>query len=116
MDNQDIYITKISEAKYPETPFDPPKIYPEFQNCDFSSHTDESNEIYNSVRKILYNLGFDSNNFGTPTWNPFKNFISQNDNTLVFKTSDKNGAYRLFVYAYDESGNGAHANIPILIK
>lgn len=42
--------------------------------------------------------------------------ISQKDNSLIFKTSDVKGAYRVFVYAYDASGNAAHANIPVLIK
>jgi hypothetical protein len=42
-------------------------------------------------------------------------FVSQKDNTLVFKSPQK-GAYRLFVYANDGNNHAATANIPFIVK
>ncbi|MBN2279839.1 MAG: hypothetical protein JXQ65_04595 [Candidatus Marinimicrobia bacterium] len=42
--------------------------------------------------------------------------LDQTDNSITFITPKKEGAYRIFVYVYDNYGNGAHANIPFFIQ
>lgn len=46
-----------------------------------------------------------------------KNLITEsNDGAISFKVPERKGAYRLFVYAYDGSGNVAYGNIPFLVE
>jgi len=42
--------------------------------------------------------------------------LEQKNNSLIFNAPKNKGAYRLFVYVYDNAGNGSHANIPFLVK
>lgn len=42
--------------------------------------------------------------------------ISQTDNSMTFRAPAEPGYYRLFVFIYDENGNGGHANIPFRVK
>ncbi len=66
-----IAIRKIV-PKYPDPPFSPSQKYPEYPFTDISSNP---NEIYHSIRDILYELGFDEKNYGFANWNPFKEII-----------------------------------------
>ena len=83
MNDPDVYIAKIGKAVYPDTPFDPPEFYPEFSKTELIDHIDETNEVYSTVRLILYNLGFDKENFGTENWNPFKTLVSSGDKIIL---------------------------------
>jgi hypothetical protein len=40
----------------------------------------------------------------------------QADKSLQFNAPKSEGAYRLFVYVYDQKGSGAHANIPFYVE
>ena len=42
--------------------------------------------------------------------------IESIDNKLIFNAPSESGAFRLFVYVYDENGNAAHANIPFMVE
>lgn len=42
--------------------------------------------------------------------------LSSEGNTAVIKTPEKEGKYRVFVYAHDPTGSAATANVPILVK
>ncbi len=42
--------------------------------------------------------------------------IKKTDNSLIFSSPSQTGAYRLFIYVYDDNGNAAHANIPFFVK
>ncbi len=43
-------------------------------------------------------------------------FEAAKDGSVRFKAPEKEGAYRLFVYAFDGNGHAAHANIPFYVK
>lgn len=79
----DVYIAKLSQASYPEAPFDPPEFYPEFHNCKLIGDKNPANEVYSAVRSILYNLGFDRENYGTEKWNPFKDIVTDKDKIII---------------------------------
>lgn len=75
-------------AKYLETniiqyptraPFNPSEKYPEYIGDDF----DETNTIYSAVRKLLYSLGMDKENFGTKNWNPLGDIINPGDHVVI---------------------------------
>ena len=43
--------------------------------------------------------------------------IENSDSEIItLTTPDKEGPYRLFVYAYDGNGHAAHANIPFFVE
>ena len=76
-------VIKKNINTYPKTPFNPSIIFPELKNLSYSIKKDNENQIYNSIRELLFSLGFDSKNFGKSNWNPFKNFIKKNDNIII---------------------------------
>ena len=70
-----------SEYKYNDTPpYHPSTSYPEY--C-FNVIDKGRNHIYHEVRTLLYQLGFDKQNFNKPTWNPFGYFIEPVNNVLL---------------------------------
>lgn len=50
-----------------DAPFNPPEIFPE---TPFKTLTDQTNEVYASVRELFRQLGYDAENYGTAKWNP----------------------------------------------
>ena len=42
--------------------------------------------------------------------------IKSEEKSITFNSPTAKGAYRLFVYVYDQKGAGAHANIPFYVK
>ena len=79
----DVFIAKVSKMEYPQAPFHPKKIFPEFINSDLIQKTDSENEIYSAIREVFFNLGFDRDNFETKSWNPLKSFITKGDKVLL---------------------------------
>jgi len=69
---------------YPESPFNPPTRYREFNSKYIQQEIDEDNEVYHKVRTLLKCLLLDSENIGTDKWNPFSEFINTGD-TIVIK-------------------------------
>ncbi|MCD4675632.1 MAG: DUF362 domain-containing protein [Desulfobacula sp.] len=65
--------------KYP-IDYNPHEAYPEYAFDELS----KKNDVYESIRKLLYDSGYDNENFGTPDWNPLGEFIKPGD-TVVFK-------------------------------
>ncbi|MCB9362521.1 DUF362 domain-containing protein [Candidatus Woesearchaeota archaeon] len=65
---------------YPkEAPFHPSKKYPEYP----FSETAQGNEVYDAVRKSLYDMGLDKRNYGKNNWNPFKEIIKPGQNVVI---------------------------------
>lgn len=69
-----------SNISYPSFPYDPPQKYPELPD---DTNTDSTNKLYTAVREILINLKLDEENYNTPGWNPFKEFIKPNQSILI---------------------------------
>jgi uncharacterized protein (DUF362 family) len=66
---------------YPSNPpFNPDKIYPELVTI---LETDKDNNIYSMVRELLFQLGYDAENYNTRKWNPFKDIIKEGDNVVI---------------------------------
>lgn len=69
-------------ARYPKRkPYNPPSIFPEYpfrNNC-----TDNSNDIYFSLRNLFKLLGLDKESFGSKIWNPLGVFISPGQTVLL---------------------------------
>jgi uncharacterized protein (DUF362 family) len=66
-----IAIDKIN-ATYPDPPYSPSEKYPEYPFSDISS---SPNEVYQSIRNLLFELNFDKDRFGLSTWNPLGDII-----------------------------------------
>lgn len=85
MNNHNIvYVHKSNTFNYPNTPFHPPQVFPEFEsNFLYQLEMDKANTIYNSVRETLIGLEFDTENVGTNKWNPFKNVIKSVQSVVI---------------------------------
>jgi uncharacterized protein (DUF362 family) len=76
-----IAIQKTASSFYPKSiPYSPNIRYPEYP---FKSIGSETNEIYGTVRNLLYNLNFDIANFGTSKWNPLKDIIKPGNRVVI---------------------------------
>ncbi len=92
MINYDVWIEKIKKAAYPAAPFHPDEIYPEFSDFCYQMKMDKGNEIYKSVREVLYRLGYDREHFGTGAWNPFRTLVTPG-NSVVIKPNFVRGTH-----------------------
>ena len=70
-----------NKSKYPISPYSPPKDYPEFKSLikDF----DESNMVFDDIRKLFISAKYDIENIGTSMWNPFRGFIKNNQSVFI---------------------------------
>ena len=64
-----VAVTRVAEARYPdEAPYSPGERYPEYP---FGGHLSSApNRVYEGVRDLLRQLGFDASAYGTCDWNP----------------------------------------------
>jgi uncharacterized protein (DUF362 family) len=62
-------------------PYNPGINYPEYL---FGELSNESNQVYESVRQLLLQLDLDKENYGYRNWNPLRKFIRPG-NTVVIK-------------------------------
>lgn len=68
------------EIVYPEkAPFSPPQKYPEYP----FEEIDPENKAYPLVREILFEMGLDRENYGTPNWNPLKNYVKKGSKVVI---------------------------------
>ncbi len=84
MKNNNYVAIDVSECcGYPVQPYNPPKEYPELCSSRLIDHVDVNNQVYDKVRNILKDLKLDKSNINTDTWNPFSEFISENDHIVI---------------------------------
>jgi uncharacterized protein (DUF362 family) len=79
--NQTVSILTNS-GQYPSSSayYSPDYNYPEYPFEDVSS---EANNVYSSVRNLLWQAGLDSENYGTTKWNPLGVFIRPGSQVFV---------------------------------
>lgn len=83
IDKKIVGIAHNPSIKYPEkSPYNPDEIYPELSANGLNFGVDEENKVYSLVRLSLYLAGLDSENFGTPYWNPLKHLVKEGE--IVF--------------------------------
>jgi uncharacterized protein (DUF362 family) len=75
-------IIREEKAVYPmEAPFHPDTAYPEY---DFApQQLSPRNDAYRLVRETLRELQLDAENFNTPAWNPFGEFIRPGHKVVI---------------------------------
>jgi len=70
-------VIRIKGVRYPEiAPYHPSESYPEypFSASGCISHS-EPNYVYQGLRELFFQLGFDKENFGKKEWNPLGSII-----------------------------------------
>jgi uncharacterized protein (DUF362 family) len=76
-------IEQKGKIDYPRnSPFNPPKAYPELQYTK-RSELDKTNNTYEAVRDFFRYMEYDKENFGTKDWNPLKNIIKKGDKVVI---------------------------------
>ncbi len=81
--DKDVYIRKLNYSEYPQTPpFNPNRCYPEYP-FKGDKNFDYSNQVYESIRNLLFDMGLDKENYDSVNWNPFSSFIKSGDTVLV---------------------------------
>lgn len=76
----DVYVKKTNIYQYDnETLLNPSKVFAEGINIDIKS----DKNIYSEFRDMLYEMGFDKDNFNKKDWNPFKTFIKKGNVVLI---------------------------------
>ncbi len=69
-----VAVVRIPRPEYPnKPPFHPSQCYEEYPFAGHLYH--EPNEVYDGVRRLFISLGLDSENLGTPDWNPLQHTI-----------------------------------------
>ncbi len=65
-----------SATQYPAPPFSPSEAYPEYRWAAAPGGiAREPNRVYALFRETLHGLGLDRERFGTPQWNPLRDFV-----------------------------------------
>lgn len=79
--NRKVYWQKL-EPEYPESKwsFSPSKAYPEYQ---YGEIADEENTVYDSVRRILIDMGYDKQHAGSSDWNPLGFLVKPGQTVLI---------------------------------
>ena len=78
-----VAIDLSSATEYPQSPFNPPEIFPEFVSSSQDQNLDSTNKVYASVRSVLQHLEFDKSHLGTPDWNPLLDIVKPADHIVI---------------------------------
>lgn len=79
----DVFVHKLNEIEYPNIPYHPEEFYPELGNVGYKLELQDKNEVYSSIREILFEMGLDKQHYGTLDWNPFKDWIKAGEKVLL---------------------------------
>lgn len=75
-----LYIDKVQLYYHSKKPFSPHEHYPEYP---FDEISEGPNTVYDAVRQMLFNMGYDKDNFGKSSWNPLKNIIFPGQKVVI---------------------------------
>lgn len=79
--NNKIAVIKTDPIYPRSVAFSPGESFPEYP---FEWHdTNESNNVYSAVRKLLHRLDLDKVNFGKPCWNPLGMLVNEGDTVVI---------------------------------
>lgn len=79
----DVFVNKVEKVEYPPQPFHPDYVYPELMRLPYVPVAGGRNEVYEGVRRIFENLGFDKENQGSAQWNPLKDYVKPGQKVLI---------------------------------
>jgi uncharacterized protein (DUF362 family) len=79
---EDVVIVKEDYFNYPNPPFNPPTLYPEFVNLQIGG-IDPSNKVYEMVREGFRLFGLDVENYGTSRWNPLSFLVNPGEKVFI---------------------------------
>ncbi len=86
LEKEDVALWQLNKICYPEFPYGPSKLYPEFENQRIKSSiyvSDKDNDVFDAVRNCFYLLGLDKKHFGTEKWNPLGDLISPGNKVVI---------------------------------
>lgn len=75
----DVYIKNAKKYNYDNSFYNPSRDYPEAIDIRIRSDKD----IYRKMRDLFIEMQLDKNNINTIKWNPFADFIKENDVVLI---------------------------------
>jgi len=81
-------------------PYNPPFSYPEYKGSDHS--LDVTNQVYDQVRTLFFQLAMDRDNYGNHNWNPLRELINPGDKVVIKPN---------FVLHFNDSGQDINAVI-----
>ena len=74
----------IDILAYPESPFHPPEIFPEFSSFEvYPFELNPENHVYSTVRTVLSQLALDPEHVGTSAWNPLKSLVMPHNHIVI---------------------------------
>ncbi len=77
-----IVVRHDTNLRYPKTPpFHPSEEYPEYPFGHLLNG--EENMVYRGIRNLFNDMQLDSQNFGTPEWNPLGNLVNPGGNVVI---------------------------------
>lgn len=79
----DVYISKLKKTEYPSAPFHPPCHYSELANLPYAIDCQTQNMVYDGVREVLRNLGFDKEHQNSADWNPLKGYVCSGQKVII---------------------------------
>jgi uncharacterized protein (DUF362 family) len=72
-----------TKSYYPTTPpFHPDTVYPEYPFSD-KNISKTKNPVYEAVRKSLFLIGLDKQNYDTAAWNPFRDLVKPGSRVII---------------------------------
>jgi len=75
-------VLHIPDAEYPTSPlFHPSVRYPEYPFPEFLA--EGANQIYEGVRRLFHQMGFELENWGTALWNPLGHIVEPGMNVVI---------------------------------
>ena len=79
----DVYISKLKKTEYPTAPFHPSCRYPELAGLPYAVGCQAQNMVYDGVREVFRNLGFDKEHQDSASWNPLKDYVQPGQKVVI---------------------------------